>query len=77
VIIKQTGKTKLWNRNFGRFPKRIHKAPVINIAAEQKIKEYSFGVVCALTKEELLRNRVPIQSRKKNRNTIYAYTFTP
>jgi len=76
VIIKQTGKIKLLNGIFF-FEKRLNKAKYINIAEEENVKQYHLGAVCALTKKELLKNRVHKQSKKKNNTKILKNIFMP
>ena len=53
----------------------LHIANVISITVVKNMKEYHFGAVCALTKEELLRNRVPKHSKKKKINKMVLYVF--
>ena len=77
VIMIQTGKTKSFSRNAFISENTPYRVKVINMAVDKNINEYHLGAVCALTKEELLRNKVPKQSKKKNRNTTYEYSFTP
>ena len=69
VMIKQTGKMKFLNGIFF-VEKRLNKAKDINIAEEANIKQNHLGVVWALTKEVLLRNKVPEQSKKKKKMVI-------
>ncbi len=69
-MIKQKGE-RLFNRNFFISEKIPYIASVINIAADRNMKEYHLGAVCALTKEALLRNKVPKQSKKKNNTKMF------
>jgi len=71
VIIKQNSKIRLFNRNFFISKKILYRAKVISIAEEKNRKEYHLGAVCALTKEELLKNKVLKQSRKNNPIKIF------
>jgi len=64
-INKQTGKMNSFICNFLVDLNILYTANVISIMEEQKMKEYSLGAICTLTKEELFRNNVPKQSRKK------------
>jgi len=57
--------------------KRLNKAKDINIADEANIKQNHLGAVWALTKEALLMNRTPKQSKKKNNPKIVKNIFMP
>ena len=69
-MIKQTGKMKSLNCIFFVFEKRLNKAKEISITEEANIKANHLGAVWAFTKDELLRNKTPKQSKKRNKTVI-------
>jgi len=75
VVVKQTGKTKSSNRNFFTSENKVYTATIINIVAKQNRKAYTLGATSELTKEELLRNKVPKQSKKKKITKIVRFIF--